>query len=107
MCVAITIGIEDDTLPENDEVIVIELYNAEGGAVLDVPQHSQATVLIMANDYVAGLLAFERSSYLVREGIDLNKRLACYTCHFFLVNQLNAIDKKVLCFCAFIIMMLD
>ena len=48
---------------------MIDLYNPQGGALLDAPQYSTAAVLITANDYVAGLLSFQRTSYLAREGI--------------------------------------
>ena len=71
---AITIGIEDDALPENDEVITIELYNPEGGATLpfssplEGANQGRVTVLVKANDHVAGMVGMERSSFLVREG---------------------------------------
>ena len=59
---------EDDILPEDDEMVVIELYSPTGGAELGQPDHSQVTLVIMANDHVAGLLGFRKLSYLAREG---------------------------------------
>ncbi len=63
---AITVGIEDDELPEDDELIVVQLRQPEGGA--EIGPDSQVTILVMANDNVAGLLGFQDTSYLVQEG---------------------------------------
>lgn len=63
---AFTIGIEDDDIPENDEQVVIELTDPQGGALLS--DDYRLTIVIMANDYVAGLLGFTKTSYLINEG---------------------------------------
>ena len=65
---AITIGIEDDDLPEDDETIVLQLSNPQGGATLG-DTGSSVTVIIGANDYVAGMLGFSQTAYLVSEGM--------------------------------------
>ena len=60
-------SILDDTKPEDNETITIELSNPQGGAT--VGPSSSLTIVILENDYVAGILAFESTSYLANEGI--------------------------------------
>ncbi len=67
MFVGLTIAIVDDIIPENDEVLVVELREPEGGATIQ-PGGGSVDVIIMANDYVSGLLAFTQTAYLVTEG---------------------------------------
>lgn len=61
-----TIGIEDDKVPEIDEPILVELTNPAGGAAIG--QFDHVTVIVKANDHVAGLISFSKTSYLVKEG---------------------------------------
>ena len=60
-------GIENDDIPENDENIRIELRNPTGGSEID-ENEDFVNVIIMANDYVAGVLSFTDTAYLVTEG---------------------------------------
>jgi len=62
----ITIGISDDPTPELNEVFVVELIDPQGGALL--ADDSQVTVVILANDDVAGVFGFTSSSYITSEG---------------------------------------
>ena len=63
---ALTIGIEDDTLPENDESVIVELSGPTGGAIIGI--NNSVSVIILASDHVAGVLGFEKTSYLAEEG---------------------------------------
>ncbi|XP_077988560.1 adhesion G-protein coupled receptor V1-like [Glandiceps talaboti] len=62
----ITISIRDDMIPEENETLIVELYSPGGGSILS-PRNA-VNVVILANDYVAGLLRFTVLSYIVREG---------------------------------------
>ncbi|XP_070543508.1 adhesion G-protein coupled receptor V1-like isoform X2 [Ptychodera flava] len=62
----ITISIRDDAIPEENESLIVELYNPGGGSVLS--PRSSVNVVILANDNVAGLLQFTVLSYIVKEG---------------------------------------
>ena len=66
----ITIGIENDDIPENDENIRIELRNPTGGAEVD-EKEDFVNIIIVANDFVAGVLSFTNTAYLVTEGLFL------------------------------------
>ena len=52
-------SIQEDSIPENDEMIVIRLLSPTGGAALDA--QSAVEITILANDDVAGLLGFEKT----------------------------------------------
>ncbi|KAL8615958.1 hypothetical protein ACOMHN_034634 [Nucella lapillus] len=62
----VTVTILDDALPEDDEQFTIQLTNPGGGA--SVGNDSYMTVVILANDNVAGVLAFNTTSVLAKEG---------------------------------------
>ena len=62
----LNIGIKDDSEPEIDESLLIQLYDPEGGSKLG--PDSLVTITILANDYVAGILSFNTLSYIVAEG---------------------------------------
>ena len=81
-----TIGIEDDELPENDETILVELREAGGGSVIGA--FNAVTIIVMANDYVAGLLSFSQTAYLVREGIDIITKLSMYCSDYLICIKL-------------------
>ena len=59
----------DDATPEPDETIEIRLDNPQGGAVLD-PENDRATVVILANDVVGGVVGFasDSRSLIAQEG---------------------------------------
>ncbi|XP_064619585.1 adhesion G-protein coupled receptor V1-like [Lineus longissimus] len=63
---SITIAILDDKLPENDETIILSLANPTGGATLS--KQKTMYIIIMANDNVGGIVGFEKSSVLAKEG---------------------------------------
>ncbi|CAH1797156.1 unnamed protein product [Owenia fusiformis] len=71
---SLTLSIKDDTLPEDDETIIVELSNPEGGSIL-APQKT-VTVIVTANDYVGGLIGFTESSYVAKEGDTLEVNIA-------------------------------
>ncbi|ETE65236.1 G-protein coupled receptor 98, partial [Ophiophagus hannah] len=57
----VTLTILDDTEPEDDESIRITLTHTEGGSRI-LPSSDTVTVVILANDNVAGILSFQTSS---------------------------------------------
>uniref|UniRef100_A0A8C5REZ8 Adhesion G protein-coupled receptor V1 n=1 Tax=Laticauda laticaudata TaxID=8630 RepID=A0A8C5REZ8_LATLA len=57
----VTLTILDDTEPEDDESIRITLTHIEGGSRI-LPSSDTVTVVILANDNVAGILSFQTSS---------------------------------------------
>ena len=65
--VVVTVTILDDIIPEDDEQFTIQLTNPGGGASLG--SFSYITVIILANDNVAGVLAFNTTSILAAEGL--------------------------------------
>ena len=76
-------GIENDDIPENDENIRIELRNPTGGSEID-ENEDFVNVIIMANDYVAGVLSFTNTAYLVTEGVNFFN-----SCISELINTIN------------------
>uniref|UniRef100_A0A8B9KGD3 Adhesion G protein-coupled receptor V1 n=1 Tax=Astyanax mexicanus TaxID=7994 RepID=A0A8B9KGD3_ASTMX len=61
--------ITDDTEPEDNETLRIGLVRTEGGSRI-LPSSDTVTILILANDYAAGLVGFSPASrsVIVREG---------------------------------------
>ncbi|XP_060617754.2 adhesion G-protein coupled receptor V1 isoform X2 [Anolis sagrei] len=57
----ITLTILDDLEPEDDESIVISLTYTEGGSRI-LPGSDTVTVVILANDNVAGIISFQTAS---------------------------------------------
>ena len=55
------VQIHSDNIPESDESLIIELYDAQGGAVIDTASQ-RATLVIMANDGVGGRIGFSSGS---------------------------------------------
>ncbi|XP_041464132.1 adhesion G-protein coupled receptor V1-like [Lytechinus variegatus] len=66
----INVGIRDDEIPEIDEFFTAQLYNPGGGSVLG--PDSNVTIVILANDFVAGILRFSTLSYIISEGETFN-----------------------------------
>ncbi|XP_030832667.1 adhesion G-protein coupled receptor V1 isoform X3 [Strongylocentrotus purpuratus] len=66
----INIGIRDDDIPEIDEFFSAQLYNPGGGSILG--SDSNVTIVILANDFVAGILRFSTLSYIISEGEAFN-----------------------------------
>uniref|UniRef100_A0ABM5FTD0 Adhesion G-protein coupled receptor V1 isoform X1 n=1 Tax=Pogona vitticeps TaxID=103695 RepID=A0ABM5FTD0_9SAUR len=58
---AITLTILEDSEPEDDESIIISLINTEGGSRI-LPSSDTVTVVILANDNVAGIISFQTAS---------------------------------------------
>ena len=63
----VTVTILEDTLPEDDESFTVQLVNPGGGASVGSDDH--ITVIILANDNVAGVLGFNTTSILAQEGV--------------------------------------
>ncbi|XP_026199339.1 adhesion G-protein coupled receptor V1 [Anabas testudineus] len=65
----IEIVIRDDIEPEDSETFMIGLVNTEGGSRI-LPSSDTVTIVILANDYVAGIIGFHPTSrsVIVREG---------------------------------------
>ncbi|XP_041643632.1 adhesion G-protein coupled receptor V1 [Cheilinus undulatus] len=65
----IEIVIRDDVEPEDNESLMIGLVNTEGGSRI-LPSSDTVTIVILANDNVAGVVGFHPSSHSViaREG---------------------------------------
>ncbi|XP_039767131.1 adhesion G-protein coupled receptor V1 [Ornithorhynchus anatinus] len=57
----ITLTILDDLEPEDDETIVVGLVYTEGGSRI-LPSSDSVTVIILANDNVAGIISFHTTS---------------------------------------------
>jgi hypothetical protein len=62
----VTLSVVDDTIPEDDEVIVVGLKNPDGGA--SVANNAAVEVVLMANDYVGGQIRFKPTNHLVKDG---------------------------------------
>lgn len=73
----ITIGIQDDEVPEYDEVLVVQLMDPLGGAVLG--SQNIVNVVILANDYVAGVVGLASSSYIAKEGRIMSSQYKLYS----------------------------
>lgn len=65
----IEILITDDIEPEDDESLMIGLVKTEGGSRI-LPSSDTVTVVILANDHVAGIVGFHPASrsVIAREG---------------------------------------
>ncbi|XP_059825311.1 adhesion G-protein coupled receptor V1 [Hypanus sabinus] len=57
----VTLVIVDDEEPEGNETIVVRLTHTEGGSRI-LPSSDTVTVVILASDYVAGVISFHASS---------------------------------------------
>ena len=68
----ITVTILDDTIPEDEKTVVVQLTNAVGGANI---VNGTATIIILPNDNVAGVLALDKTSVLANEGRILSAKL--------------------------------
>ena len=64
------ISIKSDNIPEADEEIIIKLVNPTGGARVAPGVGNNVTVIIQANDGVAGQVEFDQQSrsLVVKEG---------------------------------------
>ena len=62
----ITVTILDDTVPEDEKTVVVQLSNPVGGASIS---NGTATIVILPNDNVAGVLALDKTSVLANEGM--------------------------------------
>lgn len=65
----IEIVIRDDIEPEDSESLMIGLVNTEGGSRI-LPSSDTVTIVILANDNVAGVVGFhpDSRSVIAREG---------------------------------------
>ena len=61
----ITVTILDDTVPEDEKTVVVHLTNTVGGANV---VNGTATIIILPNDNIAGVLALDKTSVLANEG---------------------------------------
>ncbi|XP_015216090.2 adhesion G-protein coupled receptor V1 isoform X1 [Lepisosteus oculatus] len=57
----VELSIVDDAEPEDNETIVIGLTNTEGGSRI-LPSSDTVTIVILANDYAAGVVGFHTAS---------------------------------------------
>ncbi|XP_037536594.1 adhesion G-protein coupled receptor V1 [Nematolebias whitei] len=69
----IEIAINDDSEPEDNESLMIGLVNTAGGSRI-LPSSDTVTIVILANDNVAGIVGFHSASrsVIVREGEKLS-----------------------------------
>lgn len=74
----IEIVIRDDIEPEDSESLMIGLVNTEGGSRI-LPSSDTVTIVILANDNVAGIVGFHPASRSVvaREGELLILMMLC------------------------------
>lgn len=70
----IEVVIRDDDEPEDNESLLIGLVNTEGGSRIQ-PSSDTVTIVILANDNVAGIVGFhpDSRSVIAREGGCLRK----------------------------------
>ncbi|KAJ3604248.1 hypothetical protein NHX12_028989, partial [Muraenolepis orangiensis] len=69
----VEVEILDDVVPEDSESLLIGLVHTEGGSRI-LPSSDTVTIVILANDHVAGIVGFHPSSHAVatREGEQLS-----------------------------------
>lgn len=74
----IEIVIRDDIEPEDSESLMIGLVNTEGGSRI-LPSSDTVTIVILANDNVAGIVGFHPASrsIVAREGELLILMMLC------------------------------
>jgi len=66
---SVTIGINNDTQRESDEAFLVELTNPKGGATIDGPfSNNTSFVVIIDDDYEAGVLSLVEGEYVITEG---------------------------------------
>ena len=63
----VSVTVMNSGLPSDDRTIVVGLRNAENGARIDV-NVSTVSIVIMAHDFVAGLIGFNVTNTTVTEG---------------------------------------
>ena len=61
----ITVTIVDDLIPEDEKTVVVQLTDTVGGANV---VNGTATIIILPNDNIAGVLALDKTSVLANEG---------------------------------------
>ena len=108
----INIGIRDDDIPEIDEFFSAQLFNPGGGSILG--SDSNVTIVILANDFVAGILRFSTLSYIISEGLCtrvvgrkgymlLNQERYFWLIYLIILNISNIIHKFLLIYFIMII----
>ena len=75
----ISVTILDDTVPELSKTVVVRLTNPQGGANL---RNETATIVILENDYIAGVISLNTTSVLAREGNFSPFRMCLHTLTF-------------------------
>ena len=55
----------DDLIPEDEKTVVVQLTDTVGGANV---VNGTATIIILPNDNIAGVLALDKTSVLANEG---------------------------------------
>ena len=55
----------DDLIPEDEKTVVVQLTDTVGGANV---VNGTATIIILPNDNIAGVLALDKTSVLAYEG---------------------------------------
>jgi G-protein coupled receptor 98 len=67
---SLAISINSDNIPERDETIIVKLVNPTAGASVAQGTGNNVTIIIQANDVVAGYVGFSMLSQvaIVREG---------------------------------------
>jgi len=81
----VTVTVVNSGHPSDDRTIVIGLGNARNGARIDV-NGSTVNIIIMAHDYVAGLLGFNQTNVTVSEGRTI---VLSYLLTYLLLNYLR------------------
>ena len=66
---SISITVNNDTVKEPDEAFLLQLFKPKGGAVIDGPfSNDEALVIIVDDDYEAGVLTLAGDNFSVDEG---------------------------------------
>ena len=72
----ISVTILDDTMPELAKNVVVKLSNPLGGATIG---RNNATIVILENDHVAGVLSLSTTSIVAKEGNKIAAKI-CFIC---------------------------
>jgi len=84
----VSVTVLNSGLPSDDRTIVVGLHSAESGARIDVSA-STASIVVMAHDFVAGLISFSLTNITVTEGENMIISLILMTAEWHIVESVS------------------
>ena len=81
----VSVTVMNSGLPSDDRTIVVGLRNAQSGARIDA-NASTVSIVIMAHDFVAGLISFNLTNVTVTEGESMFICLISMTAEWLIVE---------------------